>query len=155
MNMNIPGLVATMIVMSIVFAMIGLIFNITLKTLNEQRIYSEFSLEVQRLVSTIDSLLVQSVWSNTISASNNRIVFDFFVPHGSSVIKQSKTLVIESGTILFDGKKVGSVSSLISSVTFALENIQGKKFILMSVKPSNPKFKTYNVPLLTGLSESN
>lgn len=155
MDMSLSGLIAAMAVIVIVFAMISLIFDITLRVLNTQRVYSEFASEVQRLVSIVDFLLVQSVWSNTIDVRNNKIILDFFVPQGSSVVKQSKELKVENGMVLFDNKNVASYSPLISLVTFKLENIQGKKFILMEIKPANPKFRMYTVPLLTGLTESN
>lgn len=155
MDMSLTGLIAAMAVIVIVFAMMGLIFDITLRVLNTQRVYSKFAAEVQRLVSIVDSFLVQSVWSNTISVNNNVIILDFFVPQGSSVVKQSKELKVENGSLLFDNKKVASFSSLIGSVTFKLKDIQGKKFILMEIKPTDSRFKVYNVPLLTALNESN
>ncbi|MFN6991155.1 MAG: hypothetical protein ACK4MM_00390 [Fervidobacterium sp.] len=155
MDVSLTGLIAAMVVIVIVFAMISLIFDITLRVLNTQRVYSELASEVQRLVSVVDSLLIQSVWSNTISVKDNKIILDFFVPQGSSVVKQSKELKVENGMVLFDNKNAASYSSLIALVTFELENIQGKKFILMEIKPANPRFRIYTVPLLTGLTEGN
>lgn len=155
MELTLTGLIATMAVFLIILAMLGLIFDITLRVLNQQKLYSEFYSEAQRITDMIDLLLCQSVWTDKLIANGNSITLDFFVPSGSSVIKQSKVLKIENLSIIFDGKKITDISDLVKDVYFTLENIEGKKYIMIKIEPMNSNYKTYTVPVMTALSEAN
>ncbi|MCX7654848.1 MAG: hypothetical protein N2Z58_09275 [Fervidobacterium sp.] len=155
MDLSLSGLIAAMIVFTIIFAMLGLIFDITLRVLNQQKLYSEFSAEAQRIVHVVDLLLSQSVWTDRVSANGSSLTLDFFVPVGTSVVKQLKMLRIENSEIVFDGKRIASISNLVRSVRFSLEDIRGKKYILMSIEPESIRFRPYLIPIMTALSEGN
>lgn len=155
MDLTLSGLIATMVVFVIILAMLGLIFDITLRVLNEQKLYSEFYYEAQRITDIVDLLLSQSVWTDRLTANGNSLTLDFFVPSGSSVVKQLKVLKIENLIITFDGKRVANVSNVIKNVTFTMENIQGKKYVMMKIEPANSRYKPYFVPVMTALSEGN
>lgn len=155
MDLTLSGLIATMIVFTIILGMLGLIFDITLRVLERQKLYSEFYLQAQRITDIVDLLLSQSVWTDNLSANGNSLTLDFFVPSGSSVVKQIKILRIENSTITFDNKKVADVPNLIERVTFTIESIQGKKYIMMRIEPKNSKYRPYFVPVMSALSEGN
>lgn len=155
MDLTLSGLIATMIVFVIILAMLGLIFNITLRVLNEQKLYSEFYLEAQRITDIVDLLLAQSVWTDRLTANGNSLTLDFFVPSGSSVVKQLKVLRIENSVVTFDGKKIADISGVVKAVTFTLKEIQGKKYVMMEIEPVNSKYNTYLVPVMTALSDGN
>uniref|UniRef100_A0A7C5U3E7 Uncharacterized protein n=1 Tax=Fervidobacterium nodosum TaxID=2424 RepID=A0A7C5U3E7_9BACT len=155
MDLTFSGLLTTIIIFTIIFAMLGLIFDITLRVLNEQKLYSEFYSEAQRITDIVDLLLSQSVWTDRLTASGNSLTLDFFVPSGSSVVKQLKVLRIENSVVTFDGKKIADISDVVKAVTFTLEEIQGKKYVMMKIEPVNSKYNTYLVPVMTSLSEGN
>lgn len=170
MDLTLSGLIATMVVFVIIFAMLGLIFDITLRVLNQQKLYSEFYSEAQRITNIIDLLLSQSVWTDKISVNGNSLTLDFFVPSGSFVVKQSKVLKIENSAIIFDGKKITDISNVVKEIKFTLletENIignnTGRKYIKIEILssfeiPKTDKEKqplSYSVPVMTALSEGN
>lgn len=155
MDLTLSGLIATIIVFAIILAMLGLIFDITLRVLNEQKLYSEFYSEAQRITDIVDLLLSQSVWTDRLAANGSSLTLDFFIPSGSSVVKQLKVLQIQNSAVTFDGKKISDISDVVKEVTFNLENINGKKYVMMKIEPANSKYKPYLVPVMTALSEGN
>ncbi|MGC8821079.1 MAG: hypothetical protein ACP5KD_04680 [Fervidobacterium sp.] len=154
MDLTIPGLIASMVVFVIIFGMLALIFDVTLRVLDQQRLYTEFYSEAQRLTNIIDMFLTNSVWTNEIAVSKNSITLDYFTPSQSTVIKQSKVLKVENGALIYDGKKITDISLVVKSVRFSLSQIGGKKYIILTIEPKFEKFKVYTVPLLTALSEA-
>ncbi len=161
MDLTFGGMIASLIVVTILFGMMGLIFNQTFTTLEVNQKYLEFFSEVQMISNTLNQVLSQSVWTTKddmeIAGATNKFKIGYFVPNGS--MPTVSNLVLEydqtSRELKFNGKKVLELSQMISNIKFAVNDTN----ILMTIETDKIKDKegkntTYTVPLLTILTQS-
>jgi len=161
MDLTLGGMIASLIVVTILFGMMGLIFNQTFTTLEVNQKYLEFFSEVQMISNTLNQVLSHSVWTTKddmeIAGATNKFKIGYFVPNGS--MPTVSNLVLEydqtSRELKFNGKKVLELSQMISNIKFAVNDTN----ILMTIETDKIKDKegkntTYTVPLLTILSQS-
>ncbi|AMW32983.1 hypothetical protein NA23_06790 [Fervidobacterium islandicum] len=180
MDITLSGLIASMVVLAFIIGMLGLIVNITLSVLNEQKEYASFYSEVQTITSLIDNLLTQSVWNddwlntdkspnpNEIDPNGRYISLAFFAPSGSGVVAREMELKFDKRpednkiVIKFDGKTIYTCSERIESITIALQTRQDNgvitdpKYLELKFTPRSQKLKRreFVVPLLTALSSA-
>ena len=162
MDLTIGGMIASLIVVTILFGMMGLIFNQTFTTLEINQRYLDFFSEVQMISNTLNQLLSQSVWTKkddmVIPNTTNGFMIGYFDPTGGgmpTVIPLTLEYDSSSREIRFGGKKVLGLSNMISNIKFEVNDTN----ILMTIetdkiKDSQGKNVKYTVPLLTILTES-
>jgi len=161
MDLTIGGMIASLIVVTILFGMMGLIFNQTFTTLEINQRYLDFFSEVQMISNNLNQLLSQSVWTTkddmAIPGVTNKFKIGYFVPNGSMPTVSSLVLEYDqtSRVLKFNGKKVLELSQMISNIKFEVSDTN----ILMTVETDKIKDKqgkntTYTVPLLTILTQS-
>lgn len=161
MDLTIGGMIASLVVVTILFGMMGLIFNETFTVLQNNQKYLNFFTEAQTISNTLNQLLSQGVWTNgddiTIPNTTNGFKIPYFVPNGSMPTIGNLTLEYDSASreIRFGGKKVLGLSNMISNIKFEVNDTN----ILMTIetdkiKDSQGKNVKYTVPLLTILTES-
>ncbi|WP_448374570.1 hypothetical protein [Fervidobacterium sp.] len=176
MELTLSGLIASMIVMIFVIAMLGLIFNLVIKVLDERQEYASFYTEIQSITSLLDSILTQSVWNDEwitangqinpleIDANGRYINLKFFAPSGRSVVTVKKRLEFLPATngviIRFDNKDLVRTSNKISDIKIILQTkdqhtnqIREPKFLQTIFYHRGGKLK-YTIPLLTALSSA-
>lgn len=179
MDITLSGLIASMVVLAFIIGMLGLIVNITLSVLNEQKEYASFYSEMQTVTSLIDNLLTQSVWNDDwlnadkrpnpteIDPNGRYISLAFFDPSGSGVTTTKKQLRFVSRPdgveIVFDGKTIYKSSQGIEDITISLQTkragtneITDPKYLELKFTPRSQKLKRreFVVPLLTALSSA-
>ncbi|HCI28999.1 MAG TPA: hypothetical protein DE117_02285 [Fervidobacterium sp.] len=161
MDLTIGGMIASLVVVTILFGMMGLIFNETFTALESNKKYLDFFTEAQMVSSTLNQLLSQSVWTTKdkilIPNTTSGFKIGYFDPSGGMPTVQDLTLEYDSASreIRFGGKKVLGLSNMISNIKFEVNDTN----ILMTIetdkiKDSQGKNVKYTVPLLTILTES-
>ena len=160
MDLTIGGMIASLVVVTILFGMMGLIFNETFTVLQSNQKYLNFFTEAQTISNTLNQLLSQSVWTTKdkiYDNTTNGFKIGYFDPTGGMPSVQYLKLEYDSSSreIRFGGKKVLGLSNMISNIKFEVND----KYILMTIetdkiKDSQGKNATYTVPLLTILTES-
>lgn len=159
MDLTIGGMIASLVVVTILFGMMGLIFNETFTVLQSNQKYLNFFTEVQTISNTLNQLLSQGVWTtkdDIYDNATNRFKIGYFDPTGGgmpTVIPLTLEYDSSSREIRFGGKKVLGLSNMISNIKFEVND----KYILMTIetdkiKDSQGKNVKYTVPLLTILS---
>jgi len=159
-DLTIGGMIASLVVVTILFGMMGLIFNETFTVLQSNQKYLNFFTEAQTISNTLNQLLSQGVWK-TQEAMKGETPNNFKLPYtapkdGMPTVKYS-TVEYDptSREIKLEGKKVLGLSNMISNIKFEVND----KYILMTIetdkiKDSQGKNVKYTVPLLTILTES-
>ena len=159
MDLTIGGMIASLLVVTILFGMMGLIFNETFTVLQSNQKYLNFFTEAQMISNTLNQLLSQGVWTTKanmlIAGATNGFKLPYFDPTGGMPSVQYLTLEYDSSSreIRFGGKKVLGLSNMISNIKFEVSDTN----ILMTIetdkiKDSQGKNVKYTVPLLTILS---
>ncbi len=159
-DLTIGGMIAGLVVVTILFGMMGLIFNETFTVLQSNQKYLNFFTEAQMISNTLNQLLSQSVWTTKdkiYDNTTNGFKIGYFDPTGGMPKVQYLTLEYDSSSreIRFNGKKVLGLSNMISNIKFEVNDT----YILMTIetdkiKDSQGKNAKYTVPLLTILTES-
>ncbi len=162
MDLTIGGMIASLVVVTILFGMMGLIFNETFTVLQSNQKYLNFFTEAQMISITLNQLLSQSVWTKkddmVIPNTTNGFMIGYFDPTGGgmpTVIPLTLEYDSSSREIRFGGKKVLGLSNMISNIKFEVSDTN----ILMTVETDKIKDKqgkntTYTVPLITILAQS-
>jgi len=157
-DLTIGGMIASLVVVTILFGMMGLIFNETFTVLQSNQKYLSFFTEAQMISNTLNQLLSQGVWiTEELKKGDtpNGFELPYFDPTGGMPTVISLKLEYDSSSreIRFGGKKVLGLSDMISNIKFEVNDT----YILMTIetdkiKDSQGKNATYTVPLLTILS---
>ncbi|HPT59868.1 MAG TPA: hypothetical protein PLD16_08560, partial [Fervidobacterium sp.] len=111
MDLTIGGMIASLVVVTILFGMMGLIFNETFTVLQSNQKYLNFFTEAQTISNTLNQLLSQSVWTTKdkiYDNTTNGFKIGYFDPTGGMPSVQYLKLEYDSSSreIRFGGKKV-------------------------------------------------
>ncbi|SHN68599.1 hypothetical protein SAMN02745226_01850 [Fervidobacterium gondwanense DSM 13020] len=145
-----------MVVVVVVMAMLGLIFDITLRVLNERQEYTSFYSEIQHISDIINNIFTNSVSSiKAEDVSLHSIQVPSYRPtqQYNDVVTQRKVLQFKPNnkTLVFDGKTIAKADK-IDSIEF--EYVSSRvSFIMITFKHKNGKWR-YSLPMLSALSEA-
>ncbi len=143
MDLTIGGMIASLLVVTILFGMMGLIFNETFTVLQSNQKYLNFFTEAQMISNTLNQLLSQGVWTTKanmlIAGATNKFQIGYFVPNGSMPTIGNVILEYDSASheIRFNGKKVLGLSNMISNIKFEVNDTN----ILMTIETNKIKDK--------------
>ncbi|WP_434223434.1 hypothetical protein [Fervidobacterium gondwanense] len=159
MDITLSGLISSLVVVVIVMAMLGLIFDITLRVLNERQEYTSFYSEIQYISDIIDNLFANSVSKiEEQDVTTNSIQIPFYKPtqQYNDVVTQKKLLQFNTAnkTLVFDGKIIAKVDK-IGSIEFSATSTENStiKFVIIKFRHKNNKWE-YSLPMLSALSEA-
>ncbi|MGQ9856997.1 MAG: hypothetical protein ACUVQF_09700 [Fervidobacterium sp.] len=159
MDITLSGLIASLAVVTIVMAMLGLIFDITLRVLNERQEYTSFHSEIQHI-----SDIINNIFTNSVSSIKEKDVSVYSIQIPSykptqqydDVVPEKKDLQFDTTnkTLVFDGKIIAKVDK-IDSIEFYATSTKNStiKFVIIKFRHKNNKWE-YSLPMLSALSEA-
>lgn len=164
MDISLTGLISAMITVIFLTALLGLLFNLVLSSLEQSKLQMNFYLEAQRVASALNLRLSNAVWTDPTSmgltSSKETYSFRLAFYNPQTLTLQYRTLMFDrnSKTIKLDNTVLVTLSSEVEEVKFKPfyrdGNSQAPECVLLIAKPKSHKIREYTFPILTYLSGS-
>ncbi|ODN30806.1 hypothetical protein [Fervidobacterium thailandense] len=164
MDFSLTGILSALVVLIILMALLGVLFNLVLSNLEQSRLQMNFYSEAQRIVNLLNLRLTNAVWTdpNSMGLATRDETYSFRLAfyNPETLTLQYKTLSYDrnSRTLRLDNQTLLSLSSDIESLSFRPfyrdERLQTPECVLMIVRPRLPRLREYTFPILTYLSGS-